>query len=184
MNKIIVLFFFFFAFQINVFSQNIPDGITYLKKDDDLNEKAIAKLEQLLFIQDNDNISNSIGCGPYFWQELVNAEIFSSSIGIPMVFIIPNGDSISKLEGRVIRWKDQTQILLELLRKIISSSDGFKLRKLTLQEMQIYWMMIPYDIEEPIFTLEGPGIQLLIDCSDNGDIFFIDNYYRLTHLHN
>ena len=179
--KNVLLFSIFLLLALNVFGQEVPDGITYITKDNSINTQALEKLTNLIIDQTNDEIPKSIGCGPFFWKELLNASFFSQEIGIPMEIYVLNGDTLQKLEGRVIRWEDQTIKLLSILRRIVSSSDEYHFRKLSAQEMQLYWMMISYDIEEPIFMLEGPGINLLIDCTDEGEIFFIDNYYQLLH---
>ena len=45
--------------------------------------------------------------------------------------------------------------------------------------MQIYWMMIAYDIEEPIYTIESTGFNLIVDFNSKGEVFYIDNFYRI-----
>ena len=75
--------------------------------------------------------------------------------------------------------EDNTKRLQTVLRSIFQNSGTFIIRKLTPLEMQAYWMMIAYDIEEPIYTIESPGFNLVVDFNNDGEIFYIDNFYRL-----
>lgn len=160
------------------YSQDIPDGIRYIPAEDSINTAALDKLRNLLFLKSSDDISKAIACGPFFWQELLDNSIFSPETGIAMECYIPLKGELHKLEGRVIRWEKETKKLLTLLRNIISSSEDFTIRKLKPDEIKIYWMMIAYDIEEPVFVLDGPGLRLVIECTETGEIMFMDNYYR------
>ncbi|MBP5328537.1 MAG: hypothetical protein J6Y75_01400 [Spirochaetaceae bacterium] len=159
--------------------QEIPEGITYIKASDEANEKAVKHLTEIFYSDSDITLPKAIACGPFFWQELVANEIFTEDIGIPMELMIPNDNKIEKLTGRIIRWEDNTKILQTVLRSIFQNSGTFIIRKLTPLEMQAYWMMIAYDIEEPIYTIESPGFNLVVDFNNDGEIFYIDNFYRL-----
>ncbi|MBO4508030.1 MAG: hypothetical protein J5747_05275 [Spirochaetaceae bacterium] len=158
---------------------DIPQGIVYIKASDEENEKAVKYLTDVFYSDSDITLPNAIACGPFFWQELLANEIFPEDIGLSVDILIPSGDTIQTLPGRIIRWEENTKILQELLRSLFQASDSFVIRKLTPLEMQVYWMMIAYDIEEPIYTIESPGFNLIVDFNSNGEIFYIDNFYRL-----
>jgi len=42
------------------------------------------------------------------------------------------------------------------------------------EDLQYYWLMIPYDIEEPVLRLDTPAGSLLLDVEDDGRVTWID----------
>jgi len=42
------------------------------------------------------------------------------------------------------------------------------------EDLQYYWQMIPYDIEEPVLRLDTPAGSLLLDVEDDGRVTWID----------
>jgi hypothetical protein len=42
------------------------------------------------------------------------------------------------------------------------------------EDLQYYWLMIPYDIEEPVLRLDTAAGSLLLDVENDGQITWID----------
>jgi hypothetical protein len=50
-------------------------------------------------------------------------------------------------------------------------------RKLNARELEVYWAMIPYDIEEPIFIVESAQHKILLNFVEPDlQVLWIDDY--------
>ena len=124
----------------------------------------------------NDHLfGKAIGCGPFLWQKLLKNNIFPSDVGFPILLRVPIKEKILELNGRAIRWLDQTTKLESYIRDELKNDESFIIRRLNPEEMRLYWGMITYDISEPIFIIESKSHNFLIDFQED-KVMWIDDF--------
>jgi hypothetical protein len=153
--------------------------IRYVTASDETNDKAVSYIKELF----GSNIPTAllpkaVMCGPYLWKELVDDMGFDRNAGIPLTLMDPRA-SDKKLEGRIVRWADQTSKLQHALIDIFLKSGYLRIRHLTGEEVTVYWKMNAWDITEPVFMLETAGHLILIDLEE-GEVFYLEDLFGLV----
>ncbi len=119
-------------------------------------------------------------CGPGLWT-LIGQKPLISNLGLADVkFNVPV--TSSNKEGKTQFFKGalfQTEREISLLATTLNTLPNLKsikVRKINKKEAEIYWAMIPYDIEEPVFMVtSGNTLRFLVDFdTKNNKIFWID----------
>jgi ankyrin repeat protein len=157
----------------------VPEGVTYIRAIDEINKKAYAYLEDLFYNDDPEAyLPETVFCGPFLWHELIESRILDHNDGDPVFFRVPVGSRTKMFEGRAIKPEVKTKKLQLALKDAFQESNGFVIRKLLPLEMQLYWILNSWDIEEPVFMIESPGYLLLVDFAED-EVFYIDNFYEI-----
>lgn len=128
----------------------IPKGVVYNYCDPQLVERA----KQLITADINDSTKYNL-CdklliiGPVLWNRFKNIEAVAA---------IPNGNTSFKLGNQTLTGKmtqdvKDTRTVWQALRKEINGQP-FVIRKLTERELQYYWAVISFDIDEPLLIVE------------------------------
>jgi len=161
-------------------SDEIPPGVTYIKASDEINAKALEKLEQVFSqttIVMDDLLGAPVTCGPFLWARikdmgpLANLKVLKADIMIPL----PDG-SYQKLEGAVLRTEEEKSAFCRTMEEYLGPGDRYKIRRPNAEELRIYWAMIPFDIEEPIFVAESDDHNLLMHfLKDSARVFWISD---------
>jgi hypothetical protein len=145
--------------------QVIPPGVVYKKASPALNEKIINEL-RLNFAGGGKLVakyfSGSCICAPAYWSSIKSVEGYNFKSPIPTNFEIPNlsNGRTQKLVGATLRSPEDLAVLASLFARDVGVSP--EIRKLTTSEIRLFWSMIPFDIEEPIFVLRNANKCFLI----------------------
>lgn len=99
-------------------------------------------------------LSDSLTCGPTLWQslkdtadkKLVDAKKVIAVIGVP---------EPKAIEGRTFVTDDERQTFWRELFKKYPALSTARIRKAKAWEISYYWATVPFDIQEPFFTLEA-----------------------------
>lgn len=176
--KTILLILITMMFQVQASSQHlkIPEGISYKKTDQLTNQQAIEKLEEELEEPRYSVFNNFFYCGPNIWERYVLKPSVGSIKKGNITFKVPFNKGFIDKKGKLIQSQADYQLIWDQL--IIDFSDSeFNIRKLTSDELQEFWSIIFYDIEEPIFVLENKSHKVVVDLDSNLKIQFIDQLY-------
>ena len=153
-------------------------GIVYKQADPAANARAVQQIERILdpnYSGTDSLFGEAIACGPFFWKTLVDNNIMNDSVGIPMIVVVPVGGQQLQMAGRIIKPNSEIARFESYLRDILKNDGGFRIRKLNSRELEVYWAMIPYDIEEPIFILESSNHKIIVDFASD-KILHVDDY--------
>jgi len=160
----------------------VPKEIVYIPVDDATNARFRKRLETV-FAPDysgNDLIfGETIICGPFLWKAILRAKAMDADTGIPVKMVIPQGEKVIELQARGIKPRAAIDTFERYLRALLAEDGGFTVRKLNPDEMSIYWAMIPYDIEEPVFILESRNHLIIMDFAED-TILHVDDYQNIT----
>lgn len=155
---------------------NIPKGVVYKKNFDFINNKAIEVIKKELNSPDYSLFEDMVYCGPNIWNRYKNNSNISKIEKGNITFEIPQSDnSIVKKEGKLIQTKEDFKIFWDEVIKSIKNTD-YKIRKLNYNELQYFWYICFYDINEPIFVIENDKMKLIIDFNDKIKILFLEEY--------
>jgi hypothetical protein len=159
--KQLALFFSFFL--INSISAQdiekiiIPDGIVYNYADNDL----IVQAKKLIA----DNLSNNndysilqshLIVGPELWKRFKSIEKLQSIKGNVEFHV----DDVI-LKGKMSQDIDDSKLIWEEFRKEIAGE--YKIRKANEQELNYYWSVISFDIDEPLLIIETKGHNYIVN---------------------
>lgn len=160
-------------FQATSQSINIPEEIKYKETDELTNKKAIEKIKIELQEPQYSSLKNIFYCGPSLWERYILIPDVGSIQKGNITFKVPyNGDFIDK-NGKLIQSQSDYQLIWNQIVKDFNNSE-FIIRKPTPDELQVFWSIIFYDIEEPIFVIENNSYKVIIDLDSDLKIQFID----------
>ncbi|PXY42834.1 hypothetical protein DMB65_02115 [Flavobacterium cheongpyeongense] len=146
--------------------------IAYIKAHDSINRKAILNIENSLLVNTNTlNVSKTLIIGPNFWETIIKNGLNSKLTGINVNFHIPIRRKIIVKQGRAFKNSEEHN---DIWKFICLNNQSHKLRKPNKKELNYYWSIISYDIEEPIYVIEFDTSTYIIDLDANGCVFFIE----------
>lgn len=145
--------------------QDVPAGVTYKRASQAVNEQVQSWLMQML--QDSKKVppwfsGNLITVGPMLWKEIDTAADkrfgdtgrFMMMVQTSKPFVVPGG---------VLRTEPAREAFWEVLWKSHPELKSAIIRKAKARELSYYWAMIPFDIEEPFFTLDTGEKQFIMN---------------------
>ncbi len=167
-------------------AQEVPKGVNYKKASDEVNAKAKAALEQALSDPGTPTefLSGTISCGPVLWNDLKDSQESLSKDSTPVTVFLSTPEPI-QAAGRGFRtqeqrdrfWKAVLDKYPELRKGIVRSAKA--------NEIQFYWVTIPFDIEEPFFAIETPSSVFIVNLlivKDTPVLFWLDRVDDLRKL--
>lgn len=142
-------------------SVTIPKRVVYKYADPGIVEKAKQLINRELTDSATYMLDNGIVfIGPILWKRYSK---------IPALEAIPGGNvtilyNKEKLAGKITQDKEGfkkvwNQVITEV------KTNGFKLRKATYNELDYYWSVISFDIEEPLLIAETSEHRFIINLS-------------------
>lgn len=142
-------------------SVNIPKGVVYKYANPELIEKAKTLIAKELSNKSTYELNGGIlFVGPVLWTRFLK---------IPALAAIPNGNvtinfNKEKLSGKMTQDSDGfNKIWNQVLQEV--SGKEIKIRKATYKELQYYWAVISFDIDEPLLIAETPEHNYIFNLS-------------------
>lgn len=160
-------------FQVISQSMDIPESIKYKEADELTNTKAIEKIKTELEEPDYSTFKKILYCGPGLWDRYILMPDIGSIPKGNITFKVPyNGTFIDK-NGKLIQSSNDFRMIWNQLIEDFNNSD-FTIRKPSADELRMFWSIIFYDIEEPIFVIENSNYKVIIDLDSKLKFQFID----------
>jgi hypothetical protein len=163
----------------------VPEGVVYKKAGADVNRKALAKLSQVFRATDRKDASDELFariliCGPGLWRNIKDdAEMKAITTGVTRIKV-PTGKGMQELEGKCFQSKEEVVTFWKSFLRRYKFDSKAVIRRPTAKELTLYWAMIPYDIVEPIFVVEGKDATMLTQFSgEDVKIGWIDDYQNM-----
>ena len=153
-------------------SIKIPAGIRYKQASAKINEDAKELLRNKFSaeVEDKEVLSlfeEMVICGPGLWRDVKQDESLAKLDKGKIHFQVPvrGADGkvvrVDKLEGKLFQSADEVLAFWKVFVKHTDLSN-LKIRKLNVEELRLFWAMIPFDITEPLFILESEKHKLLV----------------------
>jgi hypothetical protein len=116
-------------------------------------------------------------CGPGLWHNIKDdAEMKKLTMGVTK-FKVPMKDGVQVLEGKLFQSKEDVSQFWKAFWRRYKADPQAKIRHTSARELSLYWAMISYDIEEPIFTIETKDAVILANFwAKEMKLGFIDDY--------
>jgi hypothetical protein len=163
----------------------IPEGVVYKKATPEANRAAIEKLSQAFLAPggaaaNGDLCGQTLICGPGLWANLEDdAELKKIETGVT-TFRVPAGDQMLVMKGKLLQTDDEVATFWQAFARRYERESSAIVRRPTAEELSLYWAMIPYDITEPVFVIEGRSYTLFVDLSgDDAKIQWVDDYKKM-----
>jgi hypothetical protein len=155
---------------------DVPSRVTYIASDPSTIDEAVTKIKDFFIHGSNPEslFGEGVVCGPLLTDYLSNDKTFNSLEYLPIVGMVDN----TLIEEKAFRTQKSISAFAHYLRNLVNNEGGGLIRKPTSAELDWYWTIIPYDIEEPVFVLESPSHKLFVDFH-GGEIFFADDFSNL-----
>jgi hypothetical protein len=186
LRTIVVLFALGALAAANCVGQDVPKGVNYKKASAETNAKAKIALERALSDTDTptDFLSQGVICGPILWDDLKADHESLSKNSTPMDLFL-SVPEVVHAEGRGFRTKEQGDRFWKL---VLDKYPGLRIgivRPARANEIQFYWITIPFDIEEPLFAIETPTDIFIANLrfeNDTATLFWLDRTDDLRKL--
>jgi hypothetical protein len=164
----------------------VPPGVRYKAASTEVNARAKKRLAEFFSTPmkpqiPEDAFAQMAICGPLLWSKIKGLPEMKALTKGRVVVHMPifEGGKIvrqQQMEGKLFQVKPEIREFWKALCKSVRRDEKFTIRRPTKLELQIYWAMIPYDIEEPIFVVESDRHSFLIDFNGGRDeMFWIDD---------
>jgi len=171
MKKILLIISFVSALKLYPQSVEVPNGVIYHKTSAEKNEEAKKTIKNSIALNNSKFIfGSSIMVGPNLWSKFLTSKFFNHEMGIDLNFKIPTGNKVVTRKGKIIKRSDEFNSLWTFISENLKQA---KIRIPTESEIEYYWSIIAYEIEEPLYVLESPSLKVLFNLNpiDNKLIF-------------
>lgn len=155
----------------------IPERVTYIGAESSAVDDAVAKIQEF-FINGRESkllFGEMVICGSYVANRLAMNKTFRNLDYLPMASMIGPGQSVT-LRG--FRTDESVNAFAYYLRNTLNGEGSFIIRKPTPAELDWYWTIIFFDIEEPVLVLESTSHRIFLDF-DEGRVFFADDFAQV-----
>ena len=143
---------------------DIPEGVKYQKASDEINNKALELIKQEISNPTYALFEDVLYCGPQLWDRFVLVPKMSVIVKGNIKFKVPENGLLIEKMGKLIQNQKEFVLVWDQVVHDFKGTD-YKIRKLTSTELQYFWAIIFYDIEEPLFIVENDKYSLIIDFS-------------------
>jgi hypothetical protein len=164
--------------QDNLSAKNVPADVILKRADKAVNQKS-AELVKMVLAPDYKGkehiFKGPLICGPFCWGKLLATGNFGKKNSGEAKFLIPmEGGKPKELEGRWLKDPGELLALEDYLRQIVQADGNFEIRAPNEKEFALYWAIISYDLQEPIFIIETKSHKFLLDFNEDSVFFFDD----------
>lgn len=153
-------------------------GIRYKPADSATNAIAYNKLQDV-FSKNNYAVrlfDSATGCFPFIWSELKGNPYFVNADGAQLCLSAGNNKVFI---GKIIRHNRFLDSLQSYMANSVKLDTPLVIRKLNDDELRIFWSMIPYDIEEPLYILVSKSRKLILEFKKD----FVMNLEDISNSH-
>jgi len=161
--------------------QEIPKGVRYHRASDAANAAA-AKRVSLLFANQY-SADQLVGMserflivGPGLWGAVKKNSLLDLNTGIPVTFYVPTKKhGVQELIARGMKTPAQQRAFWKMFLDNFSEIHP-TVRKANAADLDYYWSIISYDIQEPLYIAQFRHLDFLFDSGSAGStkFFFVD----------
>jgi hypothetical protein len=154
----------------------VPPGIVYKPVDAATDAKARQAITEAFSAgapQVFALLTDPVICGAAYWSAIKGDPAIHAAATIPSHFKFPAGPTgqVQTMEGATFKEAAARQVLAGRLAADVGKDPA--LRKLRPDELRVYWAMIPFDIEEPLYILEVGKKRFLLNLQRHEEQFSV-----------
>ena len=149
----------------------IPNGIVYKYCDKKIVEKAKLLITNNINDSSDYSLSQSILIvGPVLWKRFKEIDNLKKIDGGNTTFLVDK----NSLTGKMTQDVADTKKVWSVLRKEINGQ-SYAIRKLNEKELQYYWSIISFDIDEPLLIVETKDHKYILNIlKDSMKLMWLD----------
>jgi len=168
----------------------IPEGVTYKSASKETNARGEQKISKVFTGSPTEKevrelFGQFLICGPFLWKRIKDdPHVAKIKTGVAhfKVPVFDNGRiaSTQEWEGKLFQNEQEIAAFWAAFKANYKLED-LVLRKLNSTELRIYWAMIPYDIEEPVFILQTKSAKILLQLTKSKlELAWMDDYQNVS----
>jgi hypothetical protein len=140
---------------------DIPDRVVYKYCKPKIFEKAKEIVVKELADQSENLLTEKIlFVGPILWTRFSKIDSLSNIEGGNMTLLVDD----KQLAGKMTQDNNDSRLVWDQVKKEVNTLE-YKLRKATYKELDYYWTVISFDIEEPLIILETSEHKYILDIA-------------------
>lgn len=150
---------------------NIPKGVVYKYCD----KKIVDKAKLLITKNISDSLDYTLSgelliVGPVLWKRFKNIEVLKNIEGGNTTFHVDKDFLTGKMTQDI---NDTKKVWTEFRKEI--NGQGYNIRKLNEKELQYYWAIISFDIDEPLLIVETKDHKYILNIlKDSLKLMWLD----------
>ncbi len=170
---------------VTLYSSSIPKYIVYNENSDEINQKALMKIQKafggepydIFEVLGDENQSMPVIIGVFLSQELLNNPAFDPKNFLEVQHNIPFKELDIPVQAKGIGLvTHEHKKAFERLFSYYIRYNEINIRKLTADELALIWAYIGWDIDEPIYLLEAGDKKIVLEFDKNGkDLIMIED---------
>jgi hypothetical protein len=164
----------------------VPKDVVYKRAGLDVNRRALGKLRDVFLAAGNKDasevlFSTKLICGPGLWRNIKDEpEMRKIKEGVTLIKE-QSLDGVQTLVGKLFQGAPEVKAFWTVFLRKYQFDARTLIRRPTPRELSLYWAMIPYDIEEPIFVVDGKRARILVHfVAKDEKIMWIDDYWDVA----
>lgn len=106
-------------------------------------------------------MSEALLCGSGCWSRTDTGGLVATADFIPAVSKTPVQGGFVTRKGAIVRTAKGRQAVAKALSQMVGTKPT--VRAMTQSELETFWAIIPYDLEDPVLVVEGKGHRLVLD---------------------
>jgi hypothetical protein len=156
---------------------DVPARVRYIMVDPSIIDETVANIREFFVLGRDPQLlfGERVICGPYLTEYLSENKTFRALEYLPIMAMVNSNTLLEK----GFRTEKSVSAFAHYLRNALNEQGGFIIRKPTAAELDWYWTIISYDIEEPVFVLESSSHRIFFDFYE-GEVFFADDFGTLV----
>lgn len=158
-------------------TEGIPEGLRYIIALPEHNARAYTKLVQALAetphgfrsLMPTDGETTTYA-GVFIALHGMEGQEEKTKLLNSLIYKIPFSDEVTKeVRGYGAKTPQQLEMLAAAYMENVKIKPGYKIRKMTPDEMKIVWYSSARDIYEPVFVVEDEGHRYVFDLDNSGE---------------
>ena len=142
------------AEELSLFPKDIPSRVHYMRPPETSLQAAYTVLNKVFASDWTKSVGlfkDAVSVDPYLWHDLQEMEPFKSDPGAKVTTMSPDG---KRSEGKAFRSDRSLDDLEKYLRERMLSKGTVTIRPPDLAELDAYWSVIGWDLQNPLFVVE------------------------------
>ncbi len=159
---------------------DVPSHITYNEASEELNAQARASATAAFAADAQiqatvDLFDDVLLIGPVLWQAVaeqdptLKTDVFLSN-KIPWANAFGEYDRTVDVDAGCLKNTSTKSQFVQAMRARFPFPDEMKIRPLNAEELEIYWLLISFDIDEPIFVMEFESANVMLHFNSTKDM--------------
>lgn len=163
--------------EVKLSPTTIPPGITYITASEQSLHDAAERVKRVLdpgYTGNEHIFKDWVICGPFIWPALAGQGELGWRDAVDLLTRLNLNGRNKLLQGKALTNDNELSSLEWDLRRLLDREGGFILRALDQEELQVYWGIVGWNIQEPIFILQTQSHKYVMEFRQGSAVYVDD----------